>query len=68
MLTELSIKDIVQVELNGEKPYFVTYNRDLVDKDGNPIKIVDSPLQWVKEVKGDIVLTENMKIYDLSRQ
>jgi len=66
-LTTLSIKGIVYAELNGEQPYFITYDRDLIDRDGNAIKFLDTKLQWVKEVKGDVVLNERMRVYDLSK-
>ena len=66
-LTELTIKGIVYAELNGEKPYFVTYDRRLIDKDKKVVDLLGSELQWVKEVKGDVVLTERMRVYDLSK-
>jgi len=67
VLTELAVKGVVYAELNGMNPYFVTYNRDLVDKDGNAIEVFGSNFKWVKEVKGDVVLTERMRVYDLSK-
>jgi len=66
-LTELSVKNIVYAELNGDKPYFVAYNRDLVDKDGNIIEVWDTEMKWVKEVKGNVVLNERKRVYDLSK-
>ena len=67
VLTELTVTGVVYAELNGMNPYFVTYNRDLVDKDGNAIEVLGSNFKWVKEVKGDVVLNERMRVYDISK-
>ena len=66
-LTELVIDKVVYAELNGQQPYFLTYNRDLLDKEGHIVELLDTELQWVKEVKGDVVLNEKMKVYDLGK-
>jgi len=65
--TELAISNVVYAELNGEQPYFVTYDRDLIDRDGNIIEALGTKMNWVKEVKGNVVLNERMRVYDLSK-
>jgi len=65
--TELAISNVVYAELNGEQPYFITYDRDLIDRDGNIIEALGAKMNWVKEVKGNVVLNERMRVYDLSK-
>ena len=66
-LTTLTLKNIVYAELNGSQPYFLNYNRKLLNKDGGAIEILGADLTWVKEVKGNVVLNERMNVYDLSK-
>ena len=62
-----TLKDIVYGDLSGSKAYFITKDRELVDINGEKIELLGSELQWVKSVKGDVVLSERMRVYDLSK-
>ena len=65
-LTELSIKNIVYAELNAREPYFIDYERNMIDQYGAAVKVDKTALTWIRDIKGNIILTERDKIYNLN--